>query len=247
MGAVVQDQHLTTMVHTGRGYTVFDPEIVAGTHYSIDDRGTLVYSRFPAGATTALVLVCAAVTAAVLGGGSWLWVAVWFVAGIPIGVVLAGFLLSLIHLVNSPERRYQARTGSAVFSLDVERDSAAGRLCELAGAIAASRAWRSATIDPDRLLGPVLWSAVLLAQGPVPENGGRDVAGELHVIEENLSELADIAAELDQEDPARLRRAGVAGSGPIGPGAGSVGPAAADYTEKILAQGRTVRDTLREI
>ncbi|WP_214369517.1 hypothetical protein [Pseudonocardia sp. H11422] len=184
---------LPTLIRIADGYRVFDPELVEGTQYSIDDRGTLLYNRLPAGTTILVVLACAVAMAVTLGGGGWGWMALWFVLGIPAGVVVAGMLIGGIHLVNSPERRYRQRTGSAEFSIDVrDRDSAAWRLCETAEAIAATRAWSSGAIDRQRSVPTMLWSAVRRLRD---EEAGGDDPG---AVEGALAEIAAAAAERDR-------------------------------------------------
>ncbi|MGD9985955.1 hypothetical protein [Pseudonocardia sp.] len=180
---------LQSLVRTRRGFVVFDPRIVEGTHYSIDDHGALVHDRVPAGATLGLVVAAGAAGALFLGEG-W-WRLAWLATGLLVGAVLAALLLGIVHLVDSPERRYRRLTGSRRFSRTVTdtTDPSTWQLCVLGSRVADSRAWRTGLIDPDRLLGPLLWSAV--------SDGGS--AG---TVRDTLTELADVATELDATGPA---------------------------------------------
>ncbi|GEL25363.1 hypothetical protein PSU4_43170 [Pseudonocardia sulfidoxydans NBRC 16205] len=184
---------LQTLVRTRRGFVVFDPRIVEGTHYSIDDHGALVHDRVPAGATLGVVVAAGAAGALFLGDG-W-WKLAWLVAGLLVGAVLAALLLAIVDLVDSPERRYRKLTGSRRFSRNVTdtTDPSTWQLCVLGSRVADSRAWRTGLIDPDRLLGPLLWSAV-----------SGDDSGE--TVRDTLTELADVATELDATGPVPGRR-----------------------------------------
>lgn len=219
---------LQTLVRTRQGFVVFDPRVVAGTCYSIDDRGTLVSDRVPAGATLAVVAGTGVVAAALLGSG-W-WRLAWLLAGLAAGVVLAALLLGLLYLVDSPERRYRRLTGSTVFSAEVTStaDPLTWQLCVLGRRTADTSAWRSGMLDPDRLLGPLLWAAV----GGL--GGGFAADAQRMVARDRLAVVAEIAVELD--------RAGVrlpCGT-PVEP-ATDVGTAVADHADKLLDQARAVR------
>ncbi|GAY09776.1 hypothetical protein [Pseudonocardia sp. N23] len=194
---------LQTLVRTRRGFVVFDPRIVDGTHYSIDDHGTLVHDRVPAGATLGVV-VAAGVAGATFVGDGW-WRLAWLGVGLLAGAVLAALLLGVVHLVDSPERRYRKLTGSRRFSRSVTdtTDPSTWRLCVLGSRVAESRAWRSGLIDPDRLLGPLLWSG--LSEGPGSE---RDRA-----VRDTLTELAEVATELDATGPVPALRTVPGGAG----------------------------------
>ena len=184
---------LQTLVRTRRGFVVFDPRIVEDTHYSIDDHGTLVHDRVPAGATLGLVVASGAAGAVFLGDGWWRLASL--TVGLLVGAVLAALLLGVVHLVDSPERRYRKLTGSRRFSRSVTdtTDPSTWQLCVLGSRVAESRAWRTGLIDPDRLLGPLLWSAV-----------SGDDSGK--AVRDTLTELADVATELDATGPVPGRR-----------------------------------------
>lgn len=151
---------LPTLVRTTQGYRVFDPALVAGSHYQIDEHGTLVYTRLPAGSVALTVLVLAAVAALSLGD-DWLSIAGWMVAGLVVGTALAGVALSLVHAVSSPERRYRRLHGDVPYARDVvERGSQAWRLCEQAERLAATRSWIAGAVDSSRSLPTLLWAGV---------------------------------------------------------------------------------------
>jgi hypothetical protein len=154
------EHRLPTLVRTRAGYRVFDPELVAGTRYQIDDSGTLVWTRLPAGSVALSVLAAGAATALLLGGG-WLLSLLWFAAGVVVAAGLAGLGLSLVHVVNSPERRYRNRTGGAPYATDVtDRGSRPWQLCEQAERLAASRSWMAGRVDRERRLPALLWAGV---------------------------------------------------------------------------------------
>lgn len=151
---------LPTLIRTRAGYRVFDPALVRGTHYQIDDSGTLVWTRLPAGSVALAVLVAGAATAVLLGDG-WLLGALWFVVGVVSAAGLAGLGLSLVHLIDSPERRYRLRTGGAPFATDVtDRGSRPWQLCEQAERLAATRSWVAGRVDRERRLPDLLWAGV---------------------------------------------------------------------------------------
>ncbi|GAA4547102.1 hypothetical protein [Pseudonocardia xishanensis] len=151
---------LPTLVRTRSGYRVFDPALVRGTRYQIDDSGTLVWTRLPAG-SVALSVLAAGVLGAVLLGDGWLSGALWFVVGVVLAAGLAGVALSLVHAVNSPERRYRVRTGGAPYSADVtDTGSRPWDLCERAERIAATPSWVAGRIDRERRLPDLLWAGV---------------------------------------------------------------------------------------
>ncbi|MFP5022827.1 hypothetical protein [Pseudonocardia phyllosphaerae] len=152
---------LPSLVRTRSGYRVFDPSLVSGTSYVVDDAGDLVYTRLPAGAMTVTGIAGSAVVAVVLGGDSWMRTATIFLAGLPAFFVLAVALLSVIHLMTDPVRAYQRRTGHRTFAVDVtDRDSVSWALCRRAERLAATRSWQSGRVDPQRTLGVLLWNAV---------------------------------------------------------------------------------------
>ena len=61
---------LPTLVRTRAGYRVYDPALIAGTDYVVDDAGDLVYTKLPAGAMTGTAVVAAAVVALTVGENS---------------------------------------------------------------------------------------------------------------------------------------------------------------------------------
>jgi hypothetical protein len=151
---------LPTLVRTTQGYRVFDPALVAGSHYQIDEHGTLVYTRLPEGSVALTVLVLAAVAALSLGD-DWLSIGGWMIAGLVVATALAGVALSLVHAVSSPERRYRRLYGDASFARDVvERGTQAWRLCEQAERLAATRSWITGAVDSSRSLPTLLWAGV---------------------------------------------------------------------------------------
>lgn len=152
---------LPTLVRTPSGYRVHDPELVAGTHYVIDEQGDLVYARLPAGSVVATVVVGSAVTGLWVGGDSWAWSTLTFLLALPTGFALAAALLALIHASTNPVRRYRLRQGHTRYAIDVtDRGSTAWALCRRAERVAATPSWVSGRIDPGRTLGSLLWSAV---------------------------------------------------------------------------------------
>ncbi len=152
---------LPNLIRTAGGYRVYDPALVAGTHYAIDDRGDLVYTRLPAGAATGTVVVGSVIVALWIGDNSWLWTGVAFLAALPTGLALAMGLLALVHLTTNPARKYRRRTGRAVFAVEVaDRGSDDGELCRRAEKLAASPSWTSGRVDRDRRLETLLWRAV---------------------------------------------------------------------------------------
>jgi len=156
----VPADRLPTLVRTSHGYRVFDPALVAGTRYQIDDSGTLVWTGLPAGTVSLLVLAAGGLTAYLLGDG-WLLGVLWFLAGVVVGAGVAGLALTVLHAATSPERRYRARTGGAPYSADVtDRGSRSWLLCEQAERLAASRSWVAGRVDRDRRLAELLWAGV---------------------------------------------------------------------------------------
>lgn len=152
---------LPTLVRAPSGYRVHDPDLVAGTHYAIDEQGDLVYTRLPAGSTVASVVVGSAVAGLWVGGDSWAWSALTFLLALPTGFALAAALLALIHTSTNPVRRYRVRHGHARYAIEVtDRGSTAWALCRRAERLAATPSWVSGRIDPGRTLGPLLWAAV---------------------------------------------------------------------------------------
>lgn len=152
---------LPNLIRTTGGYRVYDPALVAGTHYAIDDQGDLVYTRLPAGAATGTVVVGSVIVALVIGDDSWLWTGVAFLAAVSIGFALAMTLLALVHVTTNPARAYRRRTGRAAFAVEVaDPGSADGQLCRRAERLAASPSWTSRRVDPDRRLETLLWRAV---------------------------------------------------------------------------------------
>jgi hypothetical protein len=151
---------LPTLIRTRHGYRVFDPALVAGTRYVIDDSGTLVWTRLPAG-TTALAVLAAGVATAVLLADGWVLALLWFLAGVVAAAGLAGVGLTLVHAATSPERRYRLRTGGAPYATDVtDRGSRPWELCEQAERLAATRSWVAGRVDRQRRLPDLLWAGV---------------------------------------------------------------------------------------
>ncbi|MCW0216274.1 MAG: hypothetical protein OJJ54_23230 [Pseudonocardia sp.] len=149
---------LPTLIRTPQGYRVFDPALVAGSHYQIDERGTLVYTRLPAGSVALTVVVLAAVAGVALGD-DWLTIAGWLAAGLVVGTALAGAVLSVIHSVSSPERRYRRLYGDVPFTRDVtDRGTRAWQLCEQAERLAATRSWITGAVDSARSLPALVWA-----------------------------------------------------------------------------------------
>lgn len=160
---------LPTLIRTRHGYRVFDPALVAGTRYVIDDSGTLVWTRLPAG-TTALAVLAGGAVAAVLLADGWVLGVLWFLAGIVAAAGLAGVCLTLVHAASSPERRYRARTGGAPYSTEVtDRGSRPWELCEQAERLAATRSWVAGRIDRQRRLPDLLWAGVQGSGGAAAE------------------------------------------------------------------------------
>lgn len=152
---------LPTLIRTAGGYRVYDPALVAGTHYAIDDHGDLVYTRLPAGAATSSVVVGSVIVALWVGDDSWLWTGAAFLVALPVGFALAMALLALVHAATNPARAYRRRTGRSAFAVEVaDRGSDDGLLCRRAERLAASPSWTSKRIDPQRRLGTLLWRAV---------------------------------------------------------------------------------------
>ncbi|MEJ8281246.1 hypothetical protein [Pseudonocardia spirodelae] len=152
---------LPTLVRTRTGYRVFDPALVAGTPYVVDDAGDLVYTRLPAGAMTASAVVVSAVVAITVGDNSWTWSALTFLVCLPVSVAVAILVLSVIHAVTDPVRAYRARFGHTRFARDVsESHPASFQLCARAERLAATPSWQAGRIDPTRTLGGLLWTAV---------------------------------------------------------------------------------------
>ncbi|SDF64075.1 hypothetical protein [Pseudonocardia oroxyli] len=151
---------LPTLIRTRHGYRVFDPALIAGTRYVIDDDGTLVWTRLPAGTTALAVLAAGAATALLLADG-WLLGLLWFLAGVVAATGLAGLGLTLVHAVSGPERGYRRRTGGAPHFTDVtDRGSRPWALCEQAERLAATRSWVTGRVDRQRRLPELLWAGV---------------------------------------------------------------------------------------
>jgi hypothetical protein len=152
---------LPTLIRTRSGYRVFDPALIAGSHYQIDDTGTLVWTRLPAGSTALAVLGLGAVSGLLLSDG-WLLTLLWFAAGVVAGAGLAGLGLTLVHAIDSPERRHRNRTGGAPYSHDVtDRGSRAWELCVQAERLGATTSWVVGRVDRERRLPELLWAGVL--------------------------------------------------------------------------------------
>jgi hypothetical protein len=152
---------LPNLIRTTGGYRVYDPALVAGTHYAIDDHGDLVYTRLPAGAATGTVVIGSVIVALVVGDDSWLWTGVAFLAALPTGFALAMALLALVHVTTNPARAYRRRTGRGAFAVEVDdRGSTDGQLCLRAERFATSPSWTSGRVDPERRLETLLWRAV---------------------------------------------------------------------------------------
>ncbi|RZT84570.1 hypothetical protein EV383_1417 [Pseudonocardia sediminis] len=152
---------LPTLVRTPSGYRVHDPQLIAGTHYAIDEQGDLVYTRLPAGSIVATVVLGSAVAGLWIGGDSWAWFALTFLLALPTGFALAAGLLGLIHVSTNPVRRYRAVHGHGRYAIDVtDRESGAWALCRRAERLAATPSWVSGRVDPTRTLGSLLWTAV---------------------------------------------------------------------------------------
>lgn len=152
---------LPNLITTAGGYRVYDPALVAGTHYAVDDHGDLVYTRLPAGAATGTVAIGSVTVALVVGDDSWLWTGVTFLVALPTGFALAMALLALVHLATNPARAYRRRTGRAAYAVEVaDPSSPDGQLCRRAERLAASPSWTSKRVDPQRRLETLLWRAV---------------------------------------------------------------------------------------
>lgn len=152
---------LPNLIRTRTGYRIYDPELVAGTNYVIDDEGDLVYTRLPAGSVTATVVLGSMVAAVWIGDDSWAWTGLTFLLALPVGFALAAALLAVIHTSTNPARAYRAAHGDAAYAVEVtDRDSAGWALCARAERLAASRSWISGRVDPTRTLGSLLWTAV---------------------------------------------------------------------------------------
>lgn len=152
---------LPTLLRTRRGFRVHDPALLQGTAYVIDDAGDLVYTRVPAGVMTASAFLAAAVTAVTVGQDSWGWSVLVFVIALPIAFTAAAVVLSVIHAVTDPVRRYRTRFGHTRYAVDVtDRTSPDWQLCVRAERLAASPSWQAGRIDPTRTLGGLLWTAV---------------------------------------------------------------------------------------
>lgn len=152
---------LPTLIRTAGGYRVYDPALVAGTHYAIDDHGDLVYTRLPAGAATGTVVMGSVIIALWVGDDSWVWTGVAFLGALVAGLALAMALLALVHATTNPARAYRKRTGRAAFAVEVDdRSSDDGQLCRRAERLAASPSWTSKRVDPHRRLETLLWRAV---------------------------------------------------------------------------------------
>lgn len=152
---------LPTLIRTAGGYRVYDPALVAGTHYAIDDHGDLVYTRLPAGAATGTVVMGSVIIALWVGDDSWVWTGVAFLGALVAGLALAMGLLALVHATTNPARAYRKRTGRAAFAVEVDdRSSDDGQLCRRAERLAASPSWTSKRVDPHRRLETLLWRAV---------------------------------------------------------------------------------------
>ncbi|NWJ70784.1 hypothetical protein HX744_09660 [Pseudonocardia sp. ICBG1122] len=155
------DDRLPTLVRTRTGYRVYDPALIAGTDYVVDDAGDLVYTKLPAGAMTGTAVVAAAVVALTVGENSWSWSALAFLVCLPVALGLAIGVLSVIHAVTDPVRAYRARTGHTRFARDIAAtDPASWQLCARAERLAATPSWQAGRIDPTRTLGVLLWTAV---------------------------------------------------------------------------------------
>lgn len=152
---------LPTLVRTRRGYRIYDPALVNGTAYVIDDAGDLVYTKLPAGVMTASAVIGSAVVALVAGEDRWGWSLVLFLVCVPIAFTVAILVLSAIHAATDPVRAYRARFGHTRFTFDVhDRESPSWQLCARAERLAASPSWQAGRIDPTRTLGGLLWTAV---------------------------------------------------------------------------------------
>lgn len=152
---------LPTLVRTRRGYRIFDPALVNGTAYVIDDAGDLVYTRLPAGVMTATAVLGSALVALLAGHNSWAWSAGLFLVSLPVAFALAILVLSAIHAATDPVRAYRARFGHTRFAFDVhDRESPSWQLCARAERLAASPSWQAGRVDPTRTLGGLLWTAV---------------------------------------------------------------------------------------
>ncbi len=152
---------LPNLIRTAGGYRVYDPALVAGTHYAIDDHGDLVYTRLPAGAATGTVVIGLGDHRA-LGRRRQLGLDRRRVPRrVGAGLALAMALLALVHATTNPARAYRKRTGRAAFAVEVDdRSSDDGQMCRRAERLAASPSWTSKRVDPHRRLETLLWRAV---------------------------------------------------------------------------------------
>ncbi len=174
---------LPNLIRTTGGYRVYDPALVAGTHYAIDDHGDLVYTRLPAGAATGTVVVGSVIIALWIGDDSWLWTGVAFLAALPIGFALAMALLALVHLATNPARAYRRRTGRGAFAVEVaDPSSELGMLCRRAERLRATPSWASRRVDPQRRMETLLWRAV--------GEGDQDAVEELVALTEPAPECS---------------------------------------------------------
>ncbi|WP_156819639.1 hypothetical protein [Pseudonocardia sp. HH130630-07] len=138
-----------------------DPALLQDTSYVIDDAGDLVYTRLPAGALTATAVLTSVVAAVTVGAQSWAWLVLVLAVALPVTFAGAVGVLSMIHAVTDPVRRYRARFGHGRFAVEVtDRESVEWRLCARAERVAASPSWQAGRIDPTRTLGGLLWTAV---------------------------------------------------------------------------------------
>lgn len=244
---------------------VHDPALLAGTRTTLNEYASV---RQPGSgiAVTGLLLVtiAAAVLAPLLLGTGTLSVVLWAV-----GAAAAAFVLgSLVYtsLFPDPVQAYRKERGFDPF-VDVEATAGtaptrAGRLCDLAQAVASSSSWQEGRIDPDRLLASSLWNALRLA-GHVDDQTVRmaqdraagldervlaptaaDLAAagaELDRVETNLRELGALARELDARAAGRERATLTMTSAPAPATESGI---AAATSEAMLEHARTVRDLL---
>lgn len=241
------DAHLSplpNLVTLPDGYRVYHPDgLTPGAVLdAVDDiendsaplRAALVLVASLAGATGLPFLV---------GSGEFWPIVASILAGSAGGVFVAWVPAATLERRTAREHR-RPRGGSTVAYRVVRgTDVRAARLCGLADDIAETVSWRDGLIDPDRRVPATLWAAVERAARlskletrlresearGVPERLSetlrRDVAAlqaELARVEANLSEIFDIAHNLDDK---------VVGG-------------AVDHSDDILAHGRALRELL---
>jgi hypothetical protein len=252
---------LPTLLRRGPHYTVYDPDLLAGTAHTLTAAGTTTHRNSGRHGLLiiGLVLACA-VAAPLLLADDGRWFIVWAFLGGVAGFVFAAIVNGIVD--PDPVSAYKKRHAGAEPSVEVgDDDVRASTLCRLAEDVAASQAWQHGHIDPDRLLGASLWAAVRSAReleqrrqhldadeaAGTPESvlhaTREEVASasaDLNHVESNLREIRRLARELDARSTPPARP----GASPaLGTGTGLTGQAVAG-TDALLAQSRALRDVL---